>query len=371
MTRDSAGISLVESRAAVWSSDDSWQIDSAPEMVLGDDGLPATEFFGVEGAVLGADGGVVVANAGTREIRFFDAAGTLVRTVGTEGEGPGEFRWISSLRPYRGDSLVAYDGFQARASIFDLEGRLGRTLNLRDAELGTPRDLLVLGDGRFLTQHLEATAIDATDVEGLVVNLATFAVWSSDGVSRGVVFSAPGDELYMMPRRPDTDYVRYQVPMFGLTATASVDGTHLITRHDRSFSLAVVSIETRSLDRLVRRHVEARELSERVIDSTYAAWVGVDWGGRALYPFPYPATAPAYGSLRTDDEGHHWVSEYVPPGDQPRRWSVFHPDGRYLGDVVTPLPATLFDVRADRILAVTRDELDVERVVVWRIRKPV
>ena len=58
---------------------------------------------------------------------------------------------------------------------------------------------------------------------------------------------------------------------------------------------------------------------------------------------------------------------------EPAAFDVFSPDGKYLGRVQTPRsfrtrPEPL--VRGDHVWAVTRDDLDVARVVRFRIAKP-
>jgi hypothetical protein len=73
-----------------------------------------------------ADGRVVVANAGSAELRFFDAAGRYLRSAGGRGGGPGEFRWLTGLYPYGADSLLAVDGAGNRISVFDTSGTFAR-----------------------------------------------------------------------------------------------------------------------------------------------------------------------------------------------------------------------------------------------------
>lgn len=47
----------------------------------------------------GEEGNLVVADAGWGEIRVFDSGGEHVRTIGREGEGPGEFQSLSGAWP--------------------------------------------------------------------------------------------------------------------------------------------------------------------------------------------------------------------------------------------------------------------------------
>lgn len=55
----------------------------------------------------------------------------------------------------------------------------------------------------------------------------------------------------------------------------------------------------------------------------------------------------------------------------PRRdrgvWVVVEPDGTVAATITLPEGLVLSDVRGDRLTGVTRDELEVERVVVYEI----
>ena len=112
-----------------------------------------------------------------------------------------------------------------------------------------------------------------------------------------------------------------------------------------------------------------------------------DWNGP-----PVPDTKPAYRGLAAGRDGRIWVRLWTAahpeenvdhdPGDprseavtwpSPLRYDVFEPDGTYLGAVNPPegfadYPQPVFD--GDDVWAVTRDALDIERVVRFRLELP-
>src|SRR5690606_23536502 len=102
-------------------------------------GEPGHDLHRVATAVRLGDGRVLVANTGSGEVRFFGADGTLLRTVGREGEGPGEFRALSRLYVLPGDSLLATDVSLDRLTVFDAQGAVARTAPLEQ----------VPGDGAY------------------------------------------------------------------------------------------------------------------------------------------------------------------------------------------------------------------------------
>jgi len=104
--RDSTGITIVENSAPKWTETDAWTLGPTPTLRIGGlDGAPEYELFRVAGARRLDDGRIVIANSGTHELRFYDADGTYLQSVGREGDGPGEFRRLRLITAYGSDHL--------------------------------------------------------------------------------------------------------------------------------------------------------------------------------------------------------------------------------------------------------------------------
>jgi hypothetical protein len=84
---------------------------------------------------------------------------------------------------------------------------------------------------------------------------------------------------------------------------------------------------------------------------------------------PVPATRPAYGGIRADPEGNLWVAAYAPYPTVPRSWSVFDPQGRWLGEVEMPSRFYPWDFGEGGLLGVETDDLGVEYVVLYSLNK--
>jgi hypothetical protein len=78
-----------------------------------------------------ASGKFLIVDFEKTQIGVFGRTGQLERVFGREGGGPGEFRSISAILRYRGDSILVLDGRRRNATILDPDARKAvRTFNV-------------------------------------------------------------------------------------------------------------------------------------------------------------------------------------------------------------------------------------------------
>jgi hypothetical protein len=125
----------------------------------------ATAFGQIWGAAFGPDRSIYVADGYGYHVRHYDAEGRLLRTIGRQGDGPGEFRlpWAVAVDDHH--SLVVWDEAQRRFSWFTPEGMPLRTFRAQGhwvvaSMRFTPESQLVVGGfgpGDSAAVHLFAT----------------------------------------------------------------------------------------------------------------------------------------------------------------------------------------------------------------------
>lgn len=102
----------------------------APDLEIGVlEGDEHYTFQDVTGLLPLPSGGVVVADGGASELTLYAPDGTFVRRWGGRGEGPGEFRMLSRVYPWPGDSVAALEGTTGRLSVFDSAGSFARQIS--------------------------------------------------------------------------------------------------------------------------------------------------------------------------------------------------------------------------------------------------
>jgi len=112
-----------------------------------------------------------------------------------------------------------------------------------------------------------------------------------------------------------------------------------------------------------RRYIESTV--EEVSDPEQAA------GMRAYFEaLPLPDAFPPHGTLRADALEHLWVEDFQRPGAENRTWNVFDPEGALVGRVTLPEKFDPFEIGRDYLLGVGRDEMNVEYVRMYGLRRP-
>ena len=112
---------------------------------------PMEYMFGkVTGAIRLEDGGVVVADEQSHEVRMFDAGGRHVWTSGRQGEGPGEYGGLRLLRGCPGAAITVFDWHLDRITELDAEGNVTETRGLSAAGVNPYSEPMCAPDGNLV-----------------------------------------------------------------------------------------------------------------------------------------------------------------------------------------------------------------------------
>ena len=370
ITRDSAGIQIVENGRPADASRLPWRIGAEPAASIGVlEGEEPYMLHYVADATKLPDGRIVVANMGTQELRVFDAFGIHLATWGGEGEGPGEFRSLTEVERWPGDSIVAWSASRLGMSVFDADGNYGRTFWLEDVGAWFWPESAA-ANGTVMAVHApegeDTTVVQLRDGEGRV---------------RSSFGTHPGRE----PHRKNVDGRRWLFwKILGREPVWTPWGDRVAIGHTGRYEIKAFRADG-TLERIVRRdHVPQAPAQADIeadiekgmpihgLPEAEANAVRTDWRPR-YEGVPVADHLPAFRSIMTDMVAHLWVEEYESPAnDFPTRlWTVFDPEGWVLGFFETPKDWRIYEIGEDYILVLVQDELEVETVQVWPLERPV
>ena len=371
-SRDSAGVRIVESSRPAWGSDSGWRIEPKPSLDIGSaDGGEPYLFSYVETALRLGDGTIVVANAGSGELRFFDSTGRHVRSVGRKGSGPGEFGQ-SSVHIWRAPNgdIVAEDAGNRRVNIFDSAQVFRATVTLDLPPTGLQPSLQgVLADGSWLVQ---ARVDGAQPTDGEWRSTRVYHRYGNDGRHLATLAQSPEALVVGMSEGRMRTFV--SVP-FSPSPFVAAQAATVLLNDDGAPRLIQLAADgaIRSIYRWQAPRRKSADLIEAYRSAEVAQISDTAWKRRTRAflsrSMPIPEFVPAYVRMIVDYAGNIWLQRYYLSSEHERINDILAPDGRWLGTVTLPPGLWVLQVGPDFLLGWRRDESDVEHVVVHRLLK--
>lgn len=300
-------------------------------------------FASIQSVTVGEDGTIVVTDAAPPMVRLFHPDGSI-STLGPQGDGPGELRLPLTAIPRVDGGLIVVDLRQKRITYFEDGGEVEkvRPLNAFPAGAG-----YASGTGRLL--------LTTTDFRGGLALLEPGAAEGLDTVLARVPFLDSGGMRFVAPAvRDDGGFAfgegekLYRINVYGPDAQLERTLSRDLERRRRTPEELEAQRSRRMSSGEGRAAAEGGRPGEREIDP--------------LQPHFYPLNA-----LRFDDLDRLWVrTARALPGRT--TFDVFAAAGDLLGSVIVDAEVGSYAVREGRLVAVVRDENDVQRIGVWRLR---
>jgi hypothetical protein len=384
VVQDSAGVSVIvnDPERPEWARDQVWYLDTPeqPDLQLGNQpGAPGHELYGVEHAWRLRDGRIVVANGGFGDLRLFDATGLfLERFLSPEGDA-----FPSAARPIRivelGADSVLVALADGRLAPLQLSGRLTRAFRPQVPD-GVTDPLRVIGrfaDGSVLIRgaipfdsvgsgvrrhrvHLGRYGLDGERIasfgefddrsELLGDGLLVFAAEGAFAASDSTVWY--GDESSFELREVGSEGRTLRIVRLGLEP------------------IPVTKTDTSTYRQNAIAQLQRTATSDAALDTAKSS-APVEPAESTVARYSYPATFPAYSEIVVDEPGNVWVRHYqwFDIGSE-KRWSVFAPDGHYLGDVLTPNLLEIYQIGEDFVLGRMASSRGREAVYLFKLTKP-
>ena len=408
---DSAGVEIVENQAPERSRGSFWSLSPEPEFVLGGtqhglawdeewgDGRTRDELaaliFGVRGVARLADGRIAVLSEGVHQVLVFEPTGRLSRAIGGRGPGPGEFVRPEHMQYLPPDTLAVWEHWMGPVSYFDTTGTLlterpsdrSRTLaSLPDATAESPTTPLPDGSFVVAVEHWDpdfARPPDGTMFRYPPVQFSRIDPATYMPVPLGGTWDGP--EVWAVPERIQEEHEIPDVlePGMVLDSHIAVGGdppmVH-ISNGDRN-EIRQFALDG-TLVRSIRRSADPLSVTPRAdrARKQYLAALGESLGQAHMAAFsralPRRDTYPAVAALVVDTEGHLWVREWsASETGMPDQWSVFSPEGRWLGVLEGLAEPWLCRVVApcwidgDMFVITRHDEVGRERLEGYRIHR--
>ena len=327
------------------------------------------EFDLVRGVARLSDGSVAVADRGTASVRIFSPAGEHLRSMGREGEGPGEFRSPHLMWALPGDTLWVGNLRPWHFNVFTAAGEFVRRVRPTPAYANPSRGGGVLSNGYSVNVRREGGGDDYRTPRDVLVDTHT-----PDGNLIGTLMTLEG-RRYGPPSGPINLVLD---PLFEAGPSIAATGTTIAVANGRDPEVRLLDEEFR-LRWIIRWTDEDRDVSAthvRAWREDYLEGRGGQREGRSPVTDlmvsedrPVAERFPAVSRLVAGRDGRIWVARYPKPRES-AGWLVFEPDGDFLCHA-EPVPGLyVWEVGSDYILGTREDELGVESVVMFPLQLP-
>ena len=357
-----------------------WGADAilVPEVLIGEVDGPEENLFGAVASIaVDDDRNVYVLDWQAQEIRQYDALGDYVGRLARRGEGPGELALADRMALLPDGRLVVPDMRASRINLFGPGANERDEWPLRSYNPSGTHRLWTDSAGRTYTLHFAVSARGDAMLAGVIIvhgpdgaHLDTIPSPAADfdRAELSATFTAPsggmGFRTALVPFSPEALWAGH--PHGGILRGVSSE-----YRIDLQVGHRVLRIE-RGVDPIPVSPAERDHYRDSITADLRYTVPDWEWNGP-----PIPETKPVFKRLHSGMDGRIWVELTSGLGDasdpsigEQVRFDVFEPNGTYLGAVNAPADFMasinpVFD--GDYVWAVTRGELDVERVVRYRI----
>ena len=289
----------------------------------------------VQPGSIGVDafGRVYIADRKPPTVKVFDSTGALIRVIGREGSGPGEFR--VAFIAVRNDLLVVHDPQQSRTSVFDTAGTYLRSWKSSccywdEIYIDQEKRIYIPTATTFdRNAQPRGTAFSRYQVDGTLIDTLwvpirdegkEWRVSSNDGkmqMSTSVPFTPQIRRAY----HPAGGFVYGWNGSYALArSTTGADTTRLL---QRTWTADPIPDSLRQ----ARTNETLKWVSEQYGEATAKA---------AIRMSDVPTTAPAFLDLRIDEGETLWARRLIGTDSTKTAYDVFGPDGSWLGSVSVP-----------------------------------
>jgi len=380
IARDSAGVRIVDVTLDP-SSVPQWTLDSVPVLQLSGMETGDETAFALVGPVrFLPNGGLVIGDVASSRLLIFDANSRYARSLARRGDGPGEIRRLESITIDEKGTIATFDASLRRLSYWNAETGFVRSVNVSDGG------------------SLESWPADVTPWRDSMLVVFQLAITPQDSVPPGSGIRR-WQMRAQMTLRDSAGQIRKASPTFsgmysglderGDTRLPFSNRPFVATSRDRVYFGSGDAFQLTWLDSAFNTVGEVRwparneRLTSEEVERVRAEAIAL-LSRRPLPPDPFarsfaaeilPADRPSMGRVFVDGEGMLWIERFEATrlgtavqvhGDQ---WSILRSSGEPVAILMLPPSTRLEDVRGDQVVLVRRDSLDVQSVVVHRLKR--
>lgn len=318
-----------------------WTISVTPTVRLGASESPDESLMAPVGATRLPSGNIVVGDLGDWALREFSPTGKLVKHFARKGKGPGEVSYLFGLHRC-GDSLVAIDLQDPRASIYKIDGTFVRQFRFKRPTLRRACNASM----RFVVMEQELRTVVIKSINRPTLPFRIAPADSGVGMSLGEL---PGMENYSngplaLGRDPRVAIGR-TAAYVALSDSFDIRVYDLNGKQRTSFTQAIPRVRATASDLEAEKERQIASMGEGMR-------AGIN---RMFTDMPLTEFLPATRDIVVDADDNLWVQHYPQAKQVVVRWTIFSNSGQVRGTLEHPAAFDIYEIGRDYILGRYRD----------------
>lgn len=306
--------------------------------------------------VVDGSGRMIVGDAGASKLLIVDSIGSAAAMLGRPGEGPGEYRFITTVDLLSGDSLFVYDGILQRATIYAPPyADVAATVDYGNAIPPLP-----FWATATRSRHVVAVYSQPVSPTQAGPRMSFVRVLSPQGaILADTVAFYPGSKP--VTYRTPGSVVSAGDP-FSRRGIVRVSDSELIyVGHTEQSQVRVYRLDG-SLARTIDINAVARPVLPEEVDSI-AERLAPEL--RPVLRADAPVYWPLFRDFVVDEQDQLWVRSEAALGE-PEAWTVYGEHDEAIARVIFPVPIEIKHIKGRQIYGVVLSEFDEPRVAVFR-----
>jgi len=301
------------------------------ELTIDDKSLPQDVFFeSLVNLAFDADSNIYVSDFRSNNIKMFDSSGKFVKTLGREGQGPGEFQGPYYMSISK-DRIAVYDLRNRRISILKLDGELSKHLQISIDE-GRPAKIRPLPNGDFVFGMEKMYYKDLDKPQEY-----TIEIYSPELERKKTLFS---QKIWRNRYIRVPNFTNVPQPFAALVYwDVSPDGK-IIIGFSESYTIEIHDSEKGKLSSFSHPY-EPVKIAEQDKKTWFAQMTstgpsGVTQGAPdyIVKNTTFPKHKPPYQHIMADSEGNILVFPYQKDNEKYiKSFDAFDPQGKFIGNV--------------------------------------
>lgn len=347
-----------------------WRL--VPEVTYGASDGTAAELIEVRDFEVARNGNVLAVDAKAHGLKLFAPSGAFLKSVGRQGQGPGEYESPNGIAMAPDGSFWVHDPRNNRLTHLDENGALLGSAPLAINSFGWTWDGAFDRQGRLVSRVL---GVDKAGKSVHVMSRVFYPSGKGDSVpARGCTppeWTRPGKQSFMSFRSRNGNGGSIMVPFAPMESQATHPEGYIWCAHGAQYAVHRIDIGSGDTLGVVRGSATPIPVARAERDSAIAELrkFAATYGEMSPDLSRVPLAHPLISAVRLDDRDRVWV-QLTPHAATEARFDVLDPSGRRVATATMPgrlqflMPMV---IRGDRAYAVVEDGDGMATVVRYRI----